>query len=125
VSDATPRGLVVVNNQVQLQPCALYASHKVPIINAHHICPLSWWIAAGKPVNTPMAQLCPNCHAAAHTAIDGLLANRDVSLRQARPSGADDRCRQRADSGTDAVAPSTCPGRFGGRGLLSYPGCGG
>lgn len=80
MSDVIPRSLVVVNGQVQLQQCALYASHKVPIINAHHVAPLSWWLAKGLPVSTPMANCCPNCHAAAHTAIDSILAGRDVSL---------------------------------------------
>ncbi|MCW2900314.1 MAG: hypothetical protein JWO67_2579, partial [Streptosporangiaceae bacterium] len=37
-----------------------------------------------KPVATPMAQLCPNCHYGTHAALDAILANRDVSLLPAR-----------------------------------------
>ena len=71
--------LVVVGNVIQLQPCSLYAHH-VPILNSHHICPASWWQAAGKPIASPMAALCSNCHAATHTAIDGTIEGRDLGL---------------------------------------------
>ena len=70
----------MVGGQVRLQACALYRGHRCAIINQHHIAPLSWWLAAKVPVATPMAALCPNCHGDVHSAIDGLLAGRDVSL---------------------------------------------
>lgn len=72
--------LVVANNQIQLVRCSLYA-HYCVIVNAHHICPQSWWVAAGVPVNTPMANgICPNCHMNVHAAIDGIIQGRDISL---------------------------------------------
>lgn len=70
--------LNVQNGVVLLQQCSLYA-HRVPLLNEHHICPESWFKAAGKPVSTPMAALCPDCHTATHVAIDGLLKSLDVS----------------------------------------------
>jgi hypothetical protein len=72
------RLLDVVGGAVQLQQCDLYA-HRVPILNAHHICPESWWLAAGKPVNSPLKNLCPNCHESVHTAIDGILRQLDLA----------------------------------------------
>lgn len=80
---AGPLKLVVVGNQVQLQPCSLYAHHTA-VLEQHHVCPESWWIAAGKPVASPMKGVCPNCHSSTHVAIDGLLAKRDVSLLPSR-----------------------------------------
>lgn len=79
---ATPRGLVV-DGQVRLQRCALYA-HQHAVTELHHICPKSWFEHAGKPVTSPLIRLCPNCHLSAHAALDGLLAGRDVSLLPAR-----------------------------------------
>ena len=74
------RNLIVVDrNVVQLQRCALYA-HSVPLLNEHHVCPESWFRAAGKPVVSPFEALCPSCHTAVHVAIDSLLKQRDVSL---------------------------------------------
>jgi hypothetical protein len=70
--------LTVTGGVVQLQRCALYA-HRVPILNEHHVCPESWFKRAGKPVGTPLLALCPDCHSATHTAIDGLLKGWDVS----------------------------------------------
>jgi hypothetical protein len=70
--------LNVQDGKIQLQRCALYA-HRVPLLNHHHICPESWFLAAGKPVGTPMLYLCPDCHMACHCAIDGLLRGLDVS----------------------------------------------
>lgn len=70
--------LVIKDNAVRLQPCALYRSHLCAIVQAHHICPQSWFKAAGKPVDTPMINLCPSCHMNIHAAIDGLLAGRDL-----------------------------------------------
>ena len=72
-------GIVITGNQVQLQPCTLYAHH-VPILNSHHVVPEAWWKAAGQPVASPLELLCPNCHTATHAAIDSLLLGRDVSL---------------------------------------------
>lgn len=70
--------ILVRDGVVQLQRCALYA-HSVPLLNVHHVCPESWFKAAGKPVGTPMKSLCPDCHTAVHVAIDGLLKGQDVS----------------------------------------------
>jgi hypothetical protein len=69
----------VTGGVVQLQACALYRSHRVPVLNEHHVCPESWFRAAHKPVGTPMRNLCPDCHASVHTAIDGILKGWDVS----------------------------------------------
>lgn len=71
--------LFVSGGAVQLQQCELYASHRVPVLNSHHVCPESWWRAAHKPVGTPMKSLCPNCHNSVHTAIDGILHGWDVT----------------------------------------------
>lgn len=71
--------LSVYGGRVQLQPCELYAGHRVPVLNSHHVCPESWWRAAHKPVATPMKSLCPNCHNSVHTAIDGILHGWDVT----------------------------------------------
>lgn len=73
------RGLVIVNNEVQLQPCSLY-KHAVPILDRHHICPDSWFVAAGKPVDSPLADLCPNHHVATHAAIDALIKKQITDL---------------------------------------------
>jgi hypothetical protein len=75
----TARQLVVVGNVVQLQRCDLYA-HWSGMLDAHHVIPHSWWLAADKPVETPLRDLCPNCHYDTHVAIDSLLAGRDVHL---------------------------------------------
>lgn len=72
------RLLVVTDGAVQLQLCDLYA-HRVPVLNAHHVCPESWWRAAGKPVVSPLRNLCPTCHGSVHTAIDGILRQLDVT----------------------------------------------
>lgn len=74
-----PLGIVVVDNKIRLQRCTLYR-HYHAILEAHHICPESWWRAAGKPVETPLKSLCPNCHFSVHAAIDSLIKGRDVSL---------------------------------------------
>lgn len=71
--------IVVTDGVVRLQRCVLYA-HRVPLLNEHHVCPESWFKAAGQPVGTPLKALCPDCHTATHVAIDGLLKGRDVSL---------------------------------------------
>lgn len=74
-----PRALVVVSNQIQLQRCTLYRSHSCAVIEQHHVAPKSWWAAAGKTIDTPLAAICPNCHETTHSALDGILAGRDVS----------------------------------------------
>lgn len=78
-------GLVVdgPTNRIELQQCSLYA-HKHPLAEQHHVCPESWWVAAGKPVQSPLRLLCPDCHYGCHVAIDGLLQNRDLSLLKSR-----------------------------------------
>lgn len=72
------RLLVVTGGAVQLQKCDLYA-HRVPVLNAHHVCPESWWVAARKPVGSPFKNLCPDCHESVHVAIDGIIRQLDVS----------------------------------------------
>ena len=71
--------IVVVNNTIQLQPCSLYLTHFTAILNDHHVCPESWWIAAGKPVQSPLKELCPTCHYDVHAAIDGIIKGQDIS----------------------------------------------
>jgi hypothetical protein len=77
MTDAAPRKLVVVDGRILLQACTLYRGHACAVIEQHHICPRSWW--QGKPINTPMAAICPTCHYNIHAAIDGIIAGRDVS----------------------------------------------
>ncbi|MEU5596708.1 hypothetical protein [Streptomyces sp. NPDC020298] len=74
-----PRTLAVADGRLLLQPCTLYRSHACAVIERHHVAPASWWAAAGKPVDTPLVAICPNCHLSAHAALDGILAGRDVS----------------------------------------------
>lgn len=78
-----PTTLVLDGNQIQLQHCTLYL-HVHPMVEQHHVCPESWWIAAGKPVQSPFQTLCPNCHYGVHVCIDGLIAKRDLSLMPPR-----------------------------------------
>jgi hypothetical protein len=78
-----PTKLVIGGNQIILQGCTLY-THWVPVLNAHHVVPESWWVKAGQPVASPLRELCPNCHTATHAAIDGLLRGLDVSLMPPR-----------------------------------------
>lgn len=68
---------------VLMQTCALY-KHQAAIVQAHHICPKSWFEHARKPIDTPMISLCPTCHMNTHAAIDGLLAGHDVTAIPAR-----------------------------------------
>lgn len=75
----SPRKLVVNDGRVLLQYCTLYKGHACAVVERHHVVPKSWWIAAGKPIDTPIVAICPNCHDNIHAAIDGLLAGRDVS----------------------------------------------
>ena len=61
----------------------MYDDHRHPMTEQHHVCPESWWRAAGKPVSSPLLTLCPNCHYGVHVCIDALLAGHDVSLMYA------------------------------------------
>lgn len=70
--------IVVTSGQIQMQQCSLYV-HFCAILNSHHVCPESWWIAAGKPVGSPLVEICPNCHNDVHAAIDGMIKGQDVS----------------------------------------------
>lgn len=65
--------------------CTLY-HHRCAVIEKHHVVPKSWFEHAGKPVDTPMADICPNCHMDIHTGIDLLIAGLPVSFlpRRAR-----------------------------------------
>lgn len=76
---STPRALVVQDGRVLMQACSLYKRHPTAVLNRHHVAPLSWWLAAKRPVDTPIVAICPTCHGDVHAAIDGLLAGRDVS----------------------------------------------
>lgn len=76
---AVRRKLVVVDGKVRLQACTLYKAHSCAVLNLHHVVPESWWVAAGKPVASPLKALCPNCHNSVHAALDGLITGRDVS----------------------------------------------
>jgi hypothetical protein len=49
------------------------------VLELHHICPKSWWIAAGKAIASPLVSICPNCHSDTHAVLDALIAGRDVS----------------------------------------------
>ena len=77
-------GLVITGNVLELQQCSLYLSHRVPVLNVHHVVPESWWIAAGLPVASPLRSLCPECHSEVHCALDGLITGVDVSVLRAR-----------------------------------------
>ena len=76
---SAPRELVVVDARVLLQYCSLYKGHACAVIEQHHVCPKSWWARAGKPINTPLKPICPNCHSSTHAALDALIVGRDVS----------------------------------------------
>jgi len=70
--------LLVTDNVIRPQQCELYRGHTCAVVNKHHICPESWWHAAGVLVDTPMIVLCPNCHYNTHAAIDGMIRERDL-----------------------------------------------
>jgi formate-dependent nitrite reductase cytochrome c552 subunit len=100
----SPHTIVVTANVITLQECQLYRGHACAVINAHHICPKSWFEASGKPVVTPMAMICPNCHSNVHAAIDGRIRGRDTSLLPPR-------CRALADRAFEiATANGLTPG---------------
>lgn len=63
---------------VLMQQCALYR-HQAAIVQAHHVCPKSWFEHASRPIVTPLVTLCPTDHMNVHAAIDGLIAGRDVT----------------------------------------------
>jgi len=73
-----PAELVITENKIIPQRCALYKVHTCAIVNAHHICPKSWFESAGMLVMTPMITLCPNCHMNVHAAIDGKIKGQNV-----------------------------------------------
>lgn len=75
-----PAELVITENRLTLQRCALYKGHLCAVVNAHHICPKSWWEAAGVLVDTPMINLCPTCHFNVHAAIDAVIKGQDASV---------------------------------------------
>lgn len=75
-----PAALVITDDRVMLQKCAMYKDHLCAVTNAHHICPKSWFEQAKVPVITPMIQLCPTCHMNVHAAIDGMIKGQNVSL---------------------------------------------
>lgn len=79
-----PSTLVVVDNKIIMQKCDLYRGHLCAVVNAHHICPKSWFENAGVLVQTPMITLCPNCHMDVHAAIDAQLKGQSVSLIKSR-----------------------------------------
>lgn len=68
-----PVELVYTDDQVLMRSCDLYRGHRAAVLEYHHICPKSWWVAAGKPVNTPMIFLCGTCHDNVHAAIDAMI----------------------------------------------------
>lgn len=80
---------LIAGGKVAMQECALYR-HRAAVIQSHHVCPESWWKRAGKPVNTPFVELCPNCHMNVHAGIDGILDGHDVT-------GIPDRARRLAE----------------------------
>jgi hypothetical protein len=73
-----PAELVVIENKIILQRCSMYKDHSCAVVNAHHICPKSWFEAAGTTVITPMVNLCPGCHMNVHAAIDGMIKGQDI-----------------------------------------------
>lgn len=73
-----PAELVIVEDAIILQKCDLYKGHQCAVINDHHICPKSWFEAAGKPVQTPMITLCPTCHFNVHAAIDAVIRGQNA-----------------------------------------------
>lgn len=64
--------------QIVMQRCQLYKRHFSPVLENHHICPQSWFKAAGKPVQTPMILLCGTCHDTVHATIDALITGKGI-----------------------------------------------
>jgi hypothetical protein len=79
-----PVGLVITGGTVELQPCGLYASHFHPMTDDHHVIPESWWLAAGRVVESRLIKLCPDCHYGTHVAIDAILRGLDTGLLRVR-----------------------------------------
>jgi hypothetical protein len=75
-----PAELVIIENRITLQPCALYKGHLCAVINAHHICPKSWFEQAGVLVETPMINLCPTCHFNVHAMIDARIKGQNADI---------------------------------------------
>jgi hypothetical protein len=73
-----PAQLVIVEDKIVPQQCELYRGHTCAVVNAHHVCPKSWFERAGKLVATPMIVLCPNCHMNVHAAIDGRIKGQNT-----------------------------------------------
>ncbi len=73
-----PADLVITDNVVLLQRCTLYKDHRSAVLNAHHICPKSWFESAGVLVETPMISICPTCHMNIHAAIDGRIKGQNT-----------------------------------------------
>jgi hypothetical protein len=63
---ATPRQLVI-------RSCSLYAGHRTPVLEGHHVAPASWWRAAHLDPVTPLAYLCGLCHNNTHAALDAVI----------------------------------------------------
>lgn len=74
-----PRRLVVVDGRILMQACSLYKRHPAAVLNRHHVVPESWWLAAGRPVASPLVSICPTCHGDVHAGIDALIAGHDIS----------------------------------------------
>lgn len=76
----------MVDLTAMLLRCTLYRGHRCAELHRHHIVPKSWFEHAGKPVDTPMAWLCPNCHTDVHCALDRLIEGREIGFipRRAR-----------------------------------------
>lgn len=73
-----PAQLVIIEDEIILQPCGMYRGHECAVINEHHVCPKSWFEAAGVLVQTPMIQLCPTCHFNVHAAIDAVIKGQNA-----------------------------------------------
>lgn len=73
-----PAELVIVEDAIILQRCDLYKGHQCAVVNAHHICPKSWFESAGVLVQTPMINLCPTCHMNVHAAIDARIKGQNA-----------------------------------------------
>jgi hypothetical protein len=57
--------------------CWLHKSHSpIPhLLDAHHITPKSWYVAAGRAIDTRTLTICPTGHSNVHTFIDLLVAH--------------------------------------------------
>lgn len=64
----------------RLLNCSIYTRHHCSVLQRHHVVPKSWFEHAGQKVDTPLVDLCPNCHTDVHSAIDRMLAGRPVAF---------------------------------------------